>query len=114
MSNNTFDLVAAARRYAEAAWKGPINQNQTGYAYAKAGVMLDDLLPIAERPLTLFEPHEPRSPELMRALDAVNDRFGKKSLVIAREGFKNRSGMRQQYRSPRYTTRISDVPVIRR
>ena len=76
--------------------------------------MLDDLLPIAERPLTLFEPIQHRSPELMSALDAVNDRFGKKSLVIAREGFKNRSGMRQKYRSPRYTTRISDVPVIRK
>ena len=50
MSNNSFDLVAAARRCAEAAWRGPIEQNQGGYAYAKAGVMLDDLLPIAERP----------------------------------------------------------------
>jgi len=76
--------------------------------------MLDDLLPVAKRPLTLFEPCQTRSPELMSALDAVNNRFGKKSLVIAREGFKNRSGMRQQYRSPRYTTRISDVPVIRK
>ena len=113
MSNNTFDLVTATRRCAEAAWKGPKNQNQGGYAYAKSGVMLDDLLPVAKRPLTLFEPCQPRSPELMSALDAVNNRFGKKSLVIAREGFKNRSGMRQQYRSPRYTTRISDVPVIR-
>jgi DNA polymerase V len=113
MSNDTFDLVDATRRCAEAAWRGPRNQNQGGYAYTKSGVMLDDLLPIAERPRTLFEPLEQRSPELMSALDAVNNRFGKKSLVLAREGFQKRTSMRQQFRSPRYTTRISDVPVIK-
>jgi DNA polymerase V len=75
--------------------------------------MLDDLLPIADRPMTLFDPVETRSPELMVALDAVNGRYGKKSLVLAREGFKKRTTMRQEHRSPRYTTRISDVPVIR-
>ena len=113
MSNDTFDLVNATRRCAEAAWRGPRDDNQGGYEYAKAGVMLDDLLPIAERPRTLFEPLEQRSPELMTALDAVNNRFGKKSLVLAREGFQKRTSMRQQFLSPRYTTRISDVPVIR-
>jgi len=108
-----FDLVGAVRRCAEAAWRGPRDMNQGGFEYAKAGVMLDDLLPTAERPRTLFEPMEQRSPELMSALDAVNNRFGKKSLVLAREGFQKRTSMRQQFRSPRYTTRISDVPTIR-
>lgn len=75
--------------------------------------MLDDLLPVAQRPLTLFDPIESRSPDLMAALDAVNGRYGKKSLVLAREGFAQRASMKQQFRSPRYTTRISDVPVIR-
>ncbi|MDB2439567.1 Y-family DNA polymerase [Hellea sp.] len=113
MSNDTFDLVAAARRCAQAAWRGPRERNQGGFEYAKAGVMLDDLLPVAQRPLTLFEPLKNRSSELMIALDEINGRFGKKSLVLAREGFKKRTVMRQQFHSPRYTTRISDVPVIR-
>ena len=56
---------------------------------------------IAQRPLTLFDDPEPRSPALMDALDAVNGRFGKKSLVLAREGFAKRAVMRQQFRSPR-------------
>jgi len=113
MSNDTFDLVAAARRCAESAWRGPRDSNQAGYEYAKAGVMLDDLLPLAQRPLTLFDDPEPRSPALMDALDAVNGRYGKKTLVLAREGYAKRAVMRQQFRSPRYTTRIADVPVIR-
>ena len=106
--------MAAARRFAEAAWKGPRECNQGGYAYAKAGVILDDTLPVMQRPLTLFDPvDDAHSPALMDALDAVNNRPGKKTLVIAREGFRGRTAMRQQYRSPRYTTWISDVPVIR-
>lgn len=113
MSNDTFDLVGAARRCAEAAWRGPKETNQGGFEYAKSGVMLDDLLAVADRPRTLFEPIDMRSPELMTALDAVNSKFGKKSLVLAREGFQSRTSMRQQFRSPRYTTRISDLPVIR-
>ena len=113
MSNDTFDLVSAVRRCAESAWRGSIDENQGGFSYVKAGVMLDDLLPFDERPLTLFEPTVQRSPELMKALDAVNDRYGKKSLVLAREGFKNRTTMRQQWRSPRYTTRIEELPVIK-
>lgn len=108
MSNDTFDLVGAARRCAESCWKGDF-----GFEYAKAGIMLNDLLPYDERPRTLFEPLETRSPELMTALDSVNGRFGKKSLVIAGEGFKNRVGMKQEFRSPRYTTRIADLPIIR-
>ena len=113
MSNDTFDLVNATRRCAETGWRGPRDENQGGFEYAKAGVMLDDLLPIEDRPRTLFEPIEHRSPELMSALDTVNNRFGKKSLVLAKEGFQKRTSMKQQFRSPRYTTRISDVPVIR-
>ena len=99
MSNDSFDLVAAARRCAEAAWKGPKECNQGGYAYAKAGVILDDLLLIAQRPLTLLDSIETRSPALMAALDAVNSRYGKNSLVLAREGFAQRASMKQQYRS---------------
>jgi len=52
--------------------------------------------------LTLFDTPDTRSPKLMTALDAVNNRYGKKSLVIAREGFTGRTAMRQQYQSPRY------------
>jgi hypothetical protein len=75
MSSDTFELVQAARRCAEAAWpKGAGIE----YGLTKAGVMLDDLLPIEDRPLTLFDrPHAtPRA--AMMALDQINRRFGKK------------------------------------
>lgn len=74
--------------------------------------MLDDLLPLEDRPRTLFD--TPRgSPALMRALDEVNGRFGKKTMVLASEGMSRPWQLRADHRSPRYTTRISDLPVVR-
>jgi DNA polymerase V len=107
MSSDTFELVAAAKRCALAAWP------KIGtYGFTKAGVMLDDLLPLEDRPRTLFNASS-GSPELMKALDAANARFGKKTLVLASEGMNRSWRLRADHRSPRYTTRFSDLPVVR-
>ena len=75
--------------------------------------MLDDPLPVEGWPRTLFDAMRPRSAELIAALDAVNDRFGKKTMVLASEGMDRPWALRADHRSPRYTTRISDLPVLR-
>jgi DNA polymerase V len=49
----------------------------------------------------------------MAALDVVNARFGKKTLVTASEGVSRAWTMRAEHRSPRDTTRIADLPVVR-
>jgi len=109
MSSDTFELVGAAKRCAIAAWpKG----NTPAYGFTKAGIMLDDLLPLEDRPRTLFDVPK-GSPALMKAFDAVNTRFGKKALVLGSEGMTRSWQLRANYRSPRYTTRISDLPVVR-
>lgn len=56
----------------------------------------------------LFEPDRPRDTRLMDGLDAINNRLGKKTLVLAREGF---AGEWPARRSPlaRYTTRINGI-----
>lgn len=111
MSNDTFDLVWATRMCVEKAWKG--NKDGNGYSYTKAGVILDDLIKAEEAPQMLFEFERPRDARLMAALDAVNDRFGKKRMVVASEGFRRSFEAKAEMRSPRYTTRLSDVPVVR-
>lgn len=110
MSNDTLQLVAAAKRCALAAWP---KVGAERYAFAKAGVMLDDLLAVEDRPKTLFDA-PPRDPALMMALDAVNRRFGKKTMILGSEGVSQSWQMRVEHRSPRYTTRLSDLPVVRR
>jgi DNA polymerase V len=64
-------------------------------------------------PQTLFDQARPKSPELMKALDDVNDRFGKKTMVLASEGMKQAWRLRADHRSPRYTTRMEDLPVVK-
>nr|WP_283094811.1 DUF4113 domain-containing protein [Loktanella sp. SALINAS62] len=49
----------------------------------------------------------------MAALDDVNGRFGKKTMVIASEGVSRSWQLRANHRSPRYTTRLADLPVVR-
>jgi DNA polymerase V len=110
MSSDTFDLVGAAKRCTLAAWP---KIGAASYGFTKAGVMLDDLLPYEQRPLTLFDTQRKGSPTLMQALDEVNGRFGKKTMVLASEGMLRSWQLRADHHSPRYTTRLADLPVVR-
>lgn len=110
MSCDTFELVRAARQCAGAAWP-KVNSHQ--YGFTKAGVMLDDLLPIEKRPLTLFDVADKKPNPAVEALDHINRRFGKNAITLGSEGVQRSWKMRSEYRSPRYTTRISDLPIVR-
>ncbi len=110
MSADTFDLVGAAMRCIRSGWKGDPSGN--GHGYTKAGIILDDLVRAEDAPRMLFEEPRPQSAQLMHALDAVNDRFGKKTLVLGTEGFKGSWGLKADHRSPRYTTRLTELPVV--
>lgn len=106
MTNDSLKLVAAVRRGAEKAWRD-------GYAYTKAGIMLDDLLPEAYRPRTLFEADTSKRDRLMGALDDINCRFGKMTAVTASQGFKQEWKPRSEMKSPAWTTDIAEVPTVR-
>ena len=110
MSSDTFELVQAARRCTEAAWS---RDKTVEYGFTKAGVMVNDLLPIVDRHQTLFGRSETAPSPATIALDKINDRFAKKTVVLASEGMKQSWQLRANHRSPRYTTRMSDLPVVR-
>ena len=106
MTNDSFELIAAARRGVEHGWRD-------GYAITKAGIMLDDLVPAELRPRTLFEGDTEKRDRLMGALDSVNSKFGRFAAVPATQGFKRDWKMRANMKSPAWTTRIEDVPRVR-
>ena len=109
VSSDTLDLFAAARHCARAAWP---KSASAGHAVTKAGVLLDALLRLEDRPRMLFDvPHRPS--DLMVALDAANGRFGKKTIVLASEGLEQSWQLRADLRSPRCTGRMADLPVVR-
>ena len=56
------------------------------------------------------------SGRLMGEVDAINDRYGKGVIRVASAGVqvnKREWEMRQELRTPRYTTRWDEVPVAR-
>lgn len=83
-----------------------------GYAYAKAGVMLHDLVRVDAMQgslLALAAGHEPagdrKRQRLMHSLDAINGRFGRDAIVFGAQGLGDAPWhMRQEHRSPRLTT----------
>jgi DNA polymerase V len=106
MTNDSLELIAAARHGAERAWRD-------GYAYTKAGIMLDDLVAADMRPRTLFEDDTGKRDRLMNALDEINGRFGKWTAVTASQGFRREWKLRSEMRSPAWTTSIAEVPTVR-
>ena len=106
MTNDSLELIAAARRGAQHAWRD-------GYGITKAGVMLDDLVSQDLRPRTLFEGDTEKRDRLMTALDDINGCFGKFSAVPGTQGYKREWKMRADNKSPAWTTRIAEVPIVR-
>jgi len=116
-TNDTRMLVAAAVRALEGMYR-------SGFNYVKAGVMLIDLRPEAQQQgeLDLFPanhssesaiPCQGRSP-LMGALDALNRRFGRGAVSIAsaaHHAHNSATTAKQERRSPRYTTRLEEIPT---
>ena len=81
--------------------------------YLKAGVGLLDLTDKSFCQQDMFTKGQgARSDHLMAVLDKVNGRYGQGALYLASEGSKERWSMRQQYRSPCYTTSWQDVPRV--
>ncbi len=83
------------------------------YNYAKAGVMLSELVPIQGVQADLFSQIKvnPKSSALMNAMDSINRKMGKDAIKLASEGFRRPWKMKQENKSPAYTTRWSDLPV---
>ncbi len=103
------------RLLARAALAGLRRLYKPGYAYQKAGVMLLDLSDTGHAQGALFATDR-GNPALMRVMDRVNAYWGRGTLRLAAEGVpaSNRDWrMRRGMMSPCYTTRWSDLPVVR-
>jgi DNA polymerase V len=111
-SDDTPAIVAAALVGLKAIY-------QPGYRLAKAGVMLLDIQPASRVQLELdFEAstvQRDRS-RLMQAMDSVNRRWGKGAITVGsgRVGQAPRSwGMKQERKTPGYTTEWDEMPVAK-
>ncbi|MEJ6656704.1 MAG: translesion error-prone DNA polymerase V subunit UmuC [Pseudomonas sp.] len=90
----------------KAAQKGLESVFQSGYAYAKAEILLLDLCQRGEFTDDLFAAEQPAEAErVMSVLDQINARWGTGTLRPARVPVEPGWGMRRELMSPGYTTR---------
>lgn len=85
-----------------------------GYNYAKAGVVLSEIVPAEGAQTDLFATSQQpiKTDKLMTAIDAINRKMGKDSLKLASEGTRRPWRMKQDNKSPSYTTKWHETLEI--
>ncbi len=82
------------------------------YQYKKAGIMLSEISPVTHRQGDLLEPETTSNSRLMLALDSLNQRYGRGTVKVSTQGAFKDWQMRQERRSPNYTTDWDEVPSV--
>lgn len=89
-----------------------------GFKYAKAGVMLLDLQSdaVVQYELDLEPGFGADKTLLMMALDGINQRYGRGTMKLGSAGLAGERrvwSMRQERRTPGYTTCVEDIPLVK-
>ena len=85
-----------------------------GYQYKKAGIVLSEISPVQQLQSDWLEPSADVAADarLMTAIDALNLRFGRGTVKISTQGTHRQWQMRQERKSPGYTTNWKDLPQV--
>jgi DNA polymerase V len=106
-TDDTRVITAAVRRLGTALYS-------KGHAFLKAGVGLVDIIDKRHYQLDLFHPGQSaKADKLMDVIDRINRLEGKGSLFLGAQGISKPWYMRQQYTSPQFTTKWSDIPIVK-
>jgi DNA polymerase V len=102
----TNELIKPAVKMAERLYK-------EGELYKKAGVILSGLVPDNSVQRNLFEPGRSVGRYLMEMIDNINFSMRDDIVKFAASGTKRNWKMRQEFHSPRYTTRWDELYEVR-
>jgi DNA polymerase V len=85
-----------------------------GFPYQKVGVYMTGFVPESGKQIYLLDDTAKRDrlTKVSRLADKLNDRFGKDTVRFAAMGYEQQWKMRQNFLSPRYTTRLGEVLKI--
>lgn len=96
------------------ALKGLKRIYQSGYKYAKAGVILYGIDNAVTKPVDLFDTDSEevnrQKHRLMQAFDKINKKYGHNALFLASQGVKHSWRMKSEWLSPHYTTDWDEIP----
>lgn len=83
------------------------------HAFLKAGIGLIDIVDHQHRRFDLLHARQPeRSDKLIDVIDRINRRAGKGTVFLAAQDVSKPGYIRQQYTSPQYTTKWSDLANV--
>ena len=104
-TNDSLVINRWVQHVAELLWRD-------GYKYKKAGVSLSDISPVSVVQADWLEPTKTADTKLMEALDRLNKRFGRGTVKVSTEGAFKEWQMKQERKSPSYTTDWNAMPIV--
>jgi len=84
-----------------------------GYGYKKAGVIVGDFTPEDNQQLNLFDNRNVKHIHLMKAVDKINQSFGQQKVRLAAQDTGRVWKMKQERLSPRYTTNLNEIIIVK-
>ena len=87
---------------------------RAGVKYKRAGVIVTGLVPNNNFQLNLFTHENPKHKPLMSAIDGLNKKYKADKIKLGNQDLKRTWKMRQERLSPKFTTNINEILVVKR
>lgn len=105
-TNSTLTIAKASVEAIKAIFK-------PGILYKKAGVIVTGLVATENHQLDLFLNENSKHKALMSAVDHLNKKFRSDKIKLASQDLERTWKMKQEYLSPKYTTKINDIITVK-
>ena len=106
-TSNTQELISYALNAFRKAYR-------PGVLYKKAGVVLLKVIPETAVVPDLFDTKDrSREKRLQRVLDHIDDRLGKRSIILGSQMTSQQSVYKTEHKSPLYTTDLRDIITLK-
>lgn len=87
-----------------------------GFQYKKVGICLEELISKEHLQLDIFhlpKPQLEKTEQIMTVLEAIHRKYGRHSIKLAAEGYSKAWAMKSELKSPAYTTRWQELPIVK-
>ncbi|WP_299777532.1 Y-family DNA polymerase [uncultured Formosa sp.] len=84
-----------------------------GVKYKRAGVVVTGLVPNNAFQLDLFASENPKHKPLMHVIDALNKKYRTHTIKLGNQDLQRTWKMKQERLSPKYTTNINDIIIVK-
>jgi DNA polymerase V len=84
-----------------------------GFEYWRTTIFLFGIESVNSRQMNLFDDINRKKEYLLKRVDKINNKYGQHTIHPCASEFREDWGMRREYLSPKYTTRMKDFPVVK-